>query len=396
LPALNGANLTSLNASQLNGTVSSGVVVPATDLTGPLPAISGANLTGLNASQLTSGTVPNGVLAGFQSGSNYSTVVSGQNNTVAGSTDSVIAGGQNNTLTNVTGSAIGGGVNNTNNGNQSTIGGGAGNVIQVGAYYALLGSGGGNVIGTNSDTAFLGAGYHNFIGTNAPATVLGGGQYNAISNNATFSVLGGGYQNTNTGPYSVIPGGINNVAASYSFAAGSNALATNANAFVWSDGSAVTGCTNASSVTLRASGGYRLFTSSGASGAFLAANQTSWSTISDRNAKKNFQPVDTKAVLDKLAAVPIQQWNYKWEKDGDVPNIGPMAQDFKAAFYPGRDDKSISTLEFDGVELAAIQGLNEKLKEKDAEVQTLKQENISLQKRLEALEQAVQALAEKK
>ena len=37
---------------------------------------------------------------------------------------------------------------------------------------------------------------------------------------------------------------------------------------------------------------------------------------------------------------------------------GAMAQDFKAAFYPGRDDKSISTLEFDGVELAAIQGLN--------------------------------------
>jgi len=32
-----------------------------------------------------------------------------------------------------------------------------------------------------------------------------------------------------------------------------------------------------------------------------------------------------------------------------------MAQDFKAAFYPGRDHKSISTLEFDGVELAAIQ-----------------------------------------
>jgi len=38
-----------------------------------------------------------------------------------------------------------------------------------------------------------------------------------------------------------------------------------------------------------------------------------------------------------------------------------MAQDFKAAFFPGRDDKVITTLEFDGVELAAIQGLNEKV-----------------------------------
>jgi len=40
-----------------------------------------------------------------------------------------------------------------------------------------------------------------------------------------------------------------------------------------------------------------------------------------------------------------------------------MAQDFKAAFYPGRDNKCITTLEFDGVELAAIKGLNQKLEE---------------------------------
>ena len=83
-------------------------------------------------------------------------------------------------------------------------------------------------------------------------------------------------------------------------------------------------------------------------------NATSWTTVSDRNAKKNFRPIDPVTVLDKLAAVPVEQWNYKWEKDNDVPNIGPMAQDFKRAFYPGRDDKGISTLEFDGVELAAI------------------------------------------
>ena len=58
-----------------------------------------------------------------------------------------------------------------------------------------------------------------------------------------------------------------------------------------------------------------------------------------------------------------------------------MAQDFKAAFYPGRD-KGISTLEFDGVELAAIQGLNQKLNEKDAEIQDFKA-------RLEKLEQLI-------
>jgi hypothetical protein len=95
--------------------------------------------------------------------------------------------------------------------------------------------------------------------------------------------------------------------------------------------------------------------------------------ISDRNAKKNFKPVDTVAVLEKLAAIPIERWNYQWEKDSDVPHLGPMAQDFKGAFYPGRDDKTISMLEFDGVALAAIQGLNQKLDEKDSEIQTLKQ-----------------------
>ena len=65
-----------------------------------------------------------------------------------------------------------------------------------------------------------------------------------------------------------------------------------------------------------------------------------------------------------------------------------MAQDFKHAFYPGRDDKSISTLEFDGVELAAIEGLKEKLKEeakaKDARIGDLEQ-------RLERLEKLISA-----
>jgi hypothetical protein len=139
---------------------------------------------------------------------------------------------------------------------------------------------------------------------------------------------------------------------------------------------------------MRASGGYRLFSNSGlTAGVALAPNGTSWGTLSDRTAKKNFQPVNTVVVLDKLAAIPIQQWNYKWEQDSDVPNIGPMAQDFKAAFFPGRDDKNITTLEYDGVELAAIQGLNQKLNEKDAEIQALKQSVAELKETLTQLTQ---------
>jgi len=59
-----------------------------------------------------------------------------------------------------------------------------------------------------------------------------------------------------------------------------------------------------------------------------------------------------------------------------TPHLVPMAQDFKGAFYPSRDDKAISTLEFICVELAAIQGLNQKLveeaTEKDARISELK------------------------
>ena len=108
---------------------------------------------------------------------------------------------------------------------------------------------------------------------------------------------------------------------------------------------------------------------------------------SDRNAKKNFQPVDTVALLDKLASIPIQRWNYRWEKDSDVPHLGPMAQDFKGAFYPGRDDKNISMLEFDGVALAAIQGLSRKLEARDAEIQALKQSVAELERMVSQLTQ---------
>jgi hypothetical protein len=154
--------------------------------------------------------------------------------------------------------------------------------------------------------------------------------------------------------------------------------------------------TNDNSFSARAAGGFQFYTSSsghGGAGLYVAPGGNSWVSISDRNAKKNFQPVDTVAVLDKLAAIPIEQWNYKWENDSDVPNIGPMAQDFKRAFFPGRDDKGISTLEFDGVELAAIQGLNEKVESRtqkaESQMEKLEAENADLKARLEKLEQLV-------
>jgi trimeric autotransporter adhesin len=91
------------------------------------------------------------------------------------------------------------------------------------------------------------------------------------------------------------------------------------------------------------------------------------------------------AVLNCVAKLPIQQWRFKAEPEG-VKHVGPMAQDFRAAFGLGETPTAIATVDADGVALAAIQGLNQKLDERDAQIQVLKRQNESLEKRLKALE----------
>lgn len=93
---------------------------------------------------------------------------------------------------------------------------------------------------------------------------------------------------------------------------------------------------------------------------------------SDRNIKDNFAPVDPSAILAKVAALPITSWNYK--DDPASRHIGPMAQDFFSAFGAGTDDKTITYLDEGGVALAAVQGLNKKVEEKDAKIQQLEKE----------------------
>jgi hypothetical protein len=73
-----------------------------------------------------------------------------------------------------------------------------------------------------------------------------------------------------------------------------------------------------------------------------------------------------------------------------------MAQDFYAAFNVGTDDKHIGLGDEGGVALAAIQGLNEKVDEKDAEIDSLKQQNESLEKRLNQMEALLKQLTNQK
>ena len=114
---------------------------------------------------------------------------------------------------------------------------------------------------------------------------------------------------------------------------------------------------------------------------------TALNVTSDRNAKEKFKAVNPREVLAKVVDLPITEWQYK--SAGEARHMGPMAQDFHAAFALGHDEKHITSVDEDGVALAAIQGLNEKLEEKAAEVSRLKAENQTLANRLAAIERAL-------
>jgi hypothetical protein len=103
-------------------------------------------------------------------------------------------------------------------------------------------------------------------------------------------------------------------------------------------------------------------------------------------------------VLDKVAALPITRWTFK-EMPGQK-HLGPMAQDFHAAFGLGADDRGITTVDEGGVALAAIQGLNAKLeaqlKASHLEIKQLQDQNDALAKKLNELAELVKSLAQNK
>lgn len=127
-------------------------------------------------------------------------------------------------------------------------------------------------------------------------------------------------------------------------------------------------------------------------------NGSTWNNASDRNAKENFNPVNAQAVLEKVLALPLSEWNYK--SQAAARHLGPMAQDFHAAFqFNGDDDKHISTVDADGVALAAIQGLNQKLEngmqKAETRVAKLEAENAELQQAVNELKELVQFMNQK-
>jgi hypothetical protein len=111
---------------------------------------------------------------------------------------------------------------------------------------------------------------------------------------------------------------------------------------------------------------------------------------SDRNSKTNVEKINSRDVLERVAALPISTWEYK--SSSGVKHLGPMAQDFHAAFGLGESPTGISTIDTGGVALAAIQGLHAQLEDKTAQLNQVKAENAALQARLEKHEERMMQL----
>ena len=287
---------------------------------------------------------------------------------------------------------------------------GSGNQIQSNSIASFIGGGQSNVIFAGFTNGFIGGGFGNVV-SNHFATV-GGGLANAAS--GYLATVGGGNQNTASGDYATVGGGLYNK-ASGNFATvsggventasglyscvpgGRDATASHAGSFVYNgDSTESTDSFGNGTFSVRCEGGARFYTADGSVGAQLPAGATAWTALSDSNSKTDFEPIKPREILSKVAALPVTAWHYK--HDPKRLYIGPMAQDFHTAFGLGSDDKSISTLDSDGVMYAAIQGLVEELKDRDAKIGELEASGAELKAKsaeIDALKAKLEALEER-
>jgi len=280
---------------------------------------------------------------------------SGVTNVITGSSeDSAIAAGQNNTI-NVAAQwgFIGAGIHNTVSGQQGFIGGGAYNATS--SPIAVIVDGSYNIV--SGEYGFIGNGYKNNV--SGYFGVIGGGDGNKVQ--ASNATVAGGISNQALGLDASVPGGDGNIASgAVSFAAGTASFAAHSGAFVWSDnasGAYQLKSSGANQFLARASGGVVFYTNPTlTTGAILHAGSGTWASASDRALKTNVEPIDDTAILDRVAAMPISKWSYISEHG--VRHVGPMAQDFYAAFGVGADNKHITSIDEDGVALAAIKALH--------------------------------------
>ena len=266
--------------------------------------------------------------------------------------------------------------------------------------------------------ATIAGGYANI--SSALGSTVAGGVENAASGN--YATVAGGIDNTASGWAASVMGGENDAASgSYSIAMGFNAAADQGQCAVialWSSFTTMN-CLGASNIvkigadhgfsvdysSQRTDGGGTRWvaigdTSPGATivtwnGAYLS-DGGAWTNASDRALKTDFKAIDPQQVLAKLVAMPVTTWRYKSE--AHQRHLGPVAQDFYAAFHLGADDRHITTIDEGGVALAAIKGLDDQahqdrarfqrlLHEKDTKIDAQQREIDAQQAELEAVKE---------
>jgi hypothetical protein len=330
----------------------------------------------------------------------YGGVIGGGSVNVAGGDFSVVTGGQFNTNTGPS-ATIAGGRQNLCSGSQGTIGGGLQNTCAGDEDTIAGGQLNSSTDGWNNT---IGGGYHNAINNGVAYGTIGGGLQNTVQNSlyatvgggalnaslATGATVGGGGTNSASGPYSTVPGGQANAASGRnSFAAGRNAKAQHQGSFVWADSQAgdfVSEFDN--EVRFRCKGGVTF--GSGVAGVnqwvYWVPNNGGWSFSSDRNLKERFSAIDSEAILNKVASLPVVEWSYKGSSQR---HIGPMAQDFHSLFPLNDNDKMLNECDLHGVALAAIQGLSRKIQAQDTELKARESQIEQMRIRLDQLEKAV-------
>jgi trimeric autotransporter adhesin len=322
------------------------------------------------------------------------------NHITADGWQATIGGGSNNRVES-TGyvATISGGSSNVAGSYYTTLGGGARNAIRSNARYATISGGGDNSIHENSFASVIGGGGDNQVFASSERSTIGGGKFNQVASLSPHATIGGGYTNTigANANAATIPGGYANRAdGSYALAAGRHAHALHTGSFVWADSSPANfPSTQENQFSVRATGGMRLISAidpggNPTSGVTLEPGEGSWSSLSDRDAKEHFIPVEPRRILQQLVELPLFSWNYKAQAP-EIRHLGPTAQDFHNAFQLGADSRRITTIDANGVALAAIQGLHEIVIEKDARIRDLERQNQQLEHRLNALESRISA-----
>jgi len=279
-----------------------------------------------------------------------------------------------------------GGVSNTTSGDYGTVGGGGFN--SASGDSSTVGGGAQNVASGTYGT--VGGGRVNFA--SGGFGFVGGGEGNVASGDS--STVGGGGSNTASGRFSTVVGGALNLAGgNFSAAAGFRAKAYVDGSFVFSDSTDAdfsSGLPN--EFLVGATGGIGMYTARNyTTGCHINAGGGSWACSSSRDVKRDFTDVDTEEVLRKAVSLPLMSWRYMNEAEA-IRHVGPMAQDFRAAFGLGEDDKHISAVDAEGIALAAIQGLHKHVEEKDALIAAQSGKISALERAVVELRRAVDAL----